>query len=109
MRYLYHWTPRINVRSIMREGLDPVYSTGRQRRVWLAGYRRAQWACSHAAARHRVSPDEMVLLRVDVTRLKLTRTCWSDVRTSASVIDPARITQMVAMYVPAARAKGRTK
>jgi hypothetical protein len=90
--YMYHWTHRSNLASILATGLDPQYARGRLRAVWLCEESRVLWAAAHVAAGHQCEMDSLVLLRVRVDRLTLTRTCWPLVRTTAAVIRPRHIT-----------------
>lgn len=90
--YLYHWTHRDNLASIARGGLDPAFARGSLRAVWMADGTRILWAAAHVAARHQVEPDALVLLRVRVDGLDLTRTSWPNVRVSKQRVAPSRIT-----------------
>lgn len=91
-RYLYHWTTAIAIPSIAESGLDPSYAQGKRKVVWMASEARAMWACSHAAMHQRVSPDQMVCLRVRVSGLTLSRTAWGGVEVSGRIISPSRLT-----------------
>lgn len=90
-RYRYHWTHRSNLRSIARRGLDPAYADSRRAVVWTADERHILWAAAHVAHSHEQPIDELVLLRVRVDGLTMTRTPWRHVRTVATVIPPSRI------------------
>ena len=63
--YVYHWTHRTNLTSILTTGLDPAYSEGRAHLAWVCGPRRIGWALQHIAMRHGWEPDEMVLLKIN--------------------------------------------
>jgi len=90
-RYMYHWTPAVNLASIAQTGLDPAYATGKRATVWMADETRALWAVAHAAMHQRCGPDEMVCVRVRVDGLRLTRTGWTGVMTSDKLIAPSRL------------------
>lgn len=89
--YLYHWTHRANLPSILATGIDPSYARGRLAAVWVCEPTRILWAASHVARGHECEMDSLVLLRVRVDALDLKRTCWPLVRTSAATISPRRI------------------
>lgn len=93
-RYMYHWTPRVNLRSIMRTGLDPAYATGKRRVVWMGAGKRLMWACAHAALHQRCGLDDMTCIRIRVDGLRLGGTAWRGVKTSATIIPPSRLTVM---------------
>ena len=73
LRSLYHWTHRDNVPSIMREGLRPDLATGSMKAVWMvpALYRShaAFWCC----ARHGWHVSDLVLLKIDVSKIRPTK------------------------------------
>ena len=89
--YVYHWTHRSNLPSIMREGIDPAYSEGRAHLSWVCGPRRIGWALAHIAQRHGWEPDDMVLLKVDGDLPSLRPTFMAYVYNSREVIPPASI------------------
>jgi len=89
--YMYHWTHRSNLASILATGLDPQYARGRLRAVWLCEASRVLWAAAHVSVGHQCEMDSLVLLRVRVDALTLKRTCWPLVQTSAAVVPPRRI------------------
>lgn len=92
--YVYHWTHRENLASIMREGIDPAYSEGRSHQAWVCGPRRIGWALAHIAQRHGWGADDMVLLKVsgDLPHLKNTFLQW--VYTTREVIRPVDILEV---------------
>ena len=92
--YVYHWTHRGNLESIMREGIDPAYSEGRAHLAWACGPRKIGWAMAHIALRHGWAPDELVLLKIngDIPALKASSTMW--VFNTREVIRPVDILEV---------------
>ena len=70
---LAHATPLARLASIYRFGLNPAYSRGALPVVWLHSPGRSPWAAGHVAARHRVAPGSVCVLRVLVPRAWLRR------------------------------------
>ncbi len=68
-----HATPRKNLRSIFRTGLQPGLARGRIKGVWLHAPGRTGWAIPHVAQRHHVPQDQIVVLEVRVPRSQLRR------------------------------------
>lgn len=89
--YRYHWTHRSNLRSIARDGLRTDLAESKRRVVWMCESGRVLWAASHVAHSHQHGADDLVLLRVRVDGLELTRTSWPMVQTCAVNIRPSRI------------------
>lgn len=90
-QYLYHWTPAICLPSVGEHGLDPAYAMGRRKVIWMADESSVMWAASHAAMHQCCSPDALVLVRIRVDGLRLTRTAWPGVMNCATVIRPSRL------------------
>lgn len=63
-RVLYHVTPNHNIGSIYESGLNPLYSTGMIKAVWMVTKRNILWAIAHCSARHSVSADDLVVFTV---------------------------------------------
>jgi RNA:NAD 2'-phosphotransferase (TPT1/KptA family) len=89
--YVYHWTHRGNLESIMATGLDPAYSEGRLPRVWVCGHHRIAWAMTHVATRHGWDPDDLVCLRIDASCVERKPTHLHYVYTCRDVIPPSAI------------------
>ena len=70
---LYHATPKANLQSIKANGLDPNHSRGKEKVIWLHTASRREWAILHTARKKRVGFDEIVIIAVDVPRMKLKR------------------------------------
>ena len=63
---LYHVTPSENVQSILQNGIDPAYATGKMKASWYVSRHRIEWAIIHAANLHHCTPDEMHVCAVHV-------------------------------------------
>ncbi len=70
---LYHWTPRSNLKSILRRGLLKSFSRGKSQRVWGCLPCMTLWARYHVAKRHDTHPDKLVLLTFVVEDSRLCR------------------------------------
>ena len=70
---LRHATPRRNLRSIFRTGLQPALARGKLKAVWLHATAKGRWAVRHVSHRHRVTAEAVVVLEVRVPRSQLRR------------------------------------
>ena len=70
---LRHATPRRNLRSIFRTGLQPGLALGKLKAVWLHATTKGCWAVRHVAHRHHVPVEDVVVLEVRVPRSQLRR------------------------------------
>jgi hypothetical protein len=70
---LAHATPIARLASIYRWGLNPAFSQGALKCVWLHTPGRSPWAAVHVARRHNVAASAVVVLRVLVARRWLRR------------------------------------
>ena len=88
---LYHATPKRNLDSIRKHGLDPKRAAGKVKGVWLHTESRKPWAILHTIKRHRLqSFDDVVILKCKIPRSKLTRRgrgLW----TTESIIDDVKV------------------
>ena len=85
---LYHATPKANLESLREHGnLNPEFSQGKEKVVWLHTASKRHWAILHIQRRHKLPLSEVLVLRVDVPRSKLKRR-WRGLWTTAE-----RITQ----------------
>lgn len=84
--YLYHWTHKDNLPSIYGFGLDPARATGERLLVWACEESRIGWALCHIANRHGWHPDDMVLIRLQFSRVNWKRTSWPEVWVNDTVI-----------------------
>ena len=85
-KYVYHWTHRHNVASILARGLLPSYAHTCREEVWVCGVSRIAWALAHIAQRHGWSPDDMVCVRIRADRVNWTRTAFRGVWITRDVI-----------------------
>ena len=91
-----HCTPRVNVKSILRGGIDPAYSRTQWSVCWFCAPCRRAWAIAHVADRHGVSPAEVAVLRVAIPR------AWLTHRGRASWTCPRVVRDIVAVSLPCA-------
>jgi len=70
---LYHATRKSNLESIRAAGLDPNRSTGKQAVVWLHTASRREWAILHTCTRHKCEVSDVIVIEVEIPRLKLRR------------------------------------
>src|SRR5437870_5382394 len=70
---LLHITPRTNLPSIFRTGLNPAFARGRLRAVWLCSSSLTEWAIAHVAQRHSVPEGEVAVLHLRIPRSALRR------------------------------------
>lgn len=85
---LYHTTPIANAGSITATGIDPAFSTGARKEVWLHCWSKLPWAIAHVAAKYQAS--RVNVYAVDVPRRELTRRkrgLW----TCARVVPPSSL------------------
>ena len=70
MTNVFHVTTRANEDSILKSGIDPVYSKGKAQLSWFVSYERLPWALAHCSARHHTPVDNLVVFPVPFTRLR---------------------------------------
>lgn len=71
---LYHATPRRNLDSIRENGINPEFSQGKRKAVYLHTASRSAWAILHTLQRHRLQFfDDVSILQVNIPRGRLTR------------------------------------
>ena len=70
---LYHATLKSNLTSITENGIDPEYSRGAEKVVWLHTRSRTEWAILHLLKRYKCSMDDIIIITVNVPRSKLRR------------------------------------
>ena len=70
---LYHATLKSNLDSIRRHGLNPEYSRGKEKVVWLHTQSRRAWAIVHIHARQNVNLADIIIIEVNVPYTKLRR------------------------------------
>lgn len=86
-----HATPRRNLRSIFRSGLNPALARGRKKAVWLHTASQTCWAILHVARRHHTPAEEIVVLTIRVRRDAVRRTNRKGIWTCSQVIPPEAI------------------
>ena len=91
LNVIYHWTHRDNVESILRIGVDPSMATGELYAVWGCRLAKLCWAREHVCSRHGWSPEDVVLLRLDVRRYRCYRTAWPQVFYTPQHISPDNV------------------
>lgn len=69
----YHFTPRTNLRSILRHGLRVGRSQGKIKAVWLCTLSQLSKLREHIADHHGVGVNDLVCLRVRPRLTKLVR------------------------------------
>ena len=82
---LYHATLKSNVESITEKGIDPSFSKGAEKVIWLHTAGRREWAILHATQRHKCEVSEVVIITVNVPRSKLRRR-WRGLWTTAETL-----------------------
>jgi len=86
-----HATPRRNLPSIFRSGLNPTLARGKKKAVWLHTSTQTCWAILHVARRHHTPADEIVVLTLRVRRATVRRTNRKGIWTCEQVIPPEAI------------------
>ena len=82
---LYHATPKTNLESLQNEGLDPNRSQGKEVLVWLHTASRRDWAILHTINRHNCEVSDVIVIEVEIPRLKLRRR-WRGIWTTPETI-----------------------
>lgn len=82
---LYHTTLKTNLDSIRDKGLDPAFSQGAEKVVWLHTKSRSEWAILHVLKRHKCTIDDIIVIEVNVSRSKLRRR-WRGLWTTSETI-----------------------
>ncbi len=87
---LRHTTPRQNLSSISRTGLDTAYHQCPLPEIWLHSKSKSAWAILHTAKRHKVPAEDIAIITVRVPRRWLCRK-WRGIWTVPHSIPPERI------------------
>ncbi|HBI46893.1 MAG TPA: hypothetical protein DDY78_29175 [Planctomycetales bacterium] len=88
---LLHVTPRRNLSSIYKLGVNPDFAKCPRAECWFCSPSLRAWAIAHVAERHSVDPRDVVVIRVKVSPTQLTHrgkglwTCSRVVREIVSV------------------------
>jgi len=72
--FLYHVTPKYNRQSIMTKGVDPNYSQGRRRLIWVCEWERLTWALAHISAHQSCAVDVLLVCIVGLDLREVKRT-----------------------------------
>jgi len=75
-RRMYHVTHWRCITSIIETGLDPAYSNGKLRAVWLADSKRLHWAIGHVAVNNHDDINDLWVCAVHVDPRDLKRWRW---------------------------------
>lgn len=72
---LYHATARRNLPNIMKQGISPQFSQGKEPRVWFHTKSLRDWALKHTSRKHNVPIDDkhMVVLKATLPRRDMRR------------------------------------
>lgn len=95
MTNLFHVSPKANEQSILKSGVDPIFSKGKAQLSWFVSYERLPWALAHCSARHNLPVSELVIFTVPSLRLrKMRRTRYDGIyatpcRTRVDISAPA--------------------
>lgn len=90
-----HATQRSNLSSIMRDGLLPSLSQGKQKVCWLHTASKSVWGVLHTIKRHGGTMEEVVVIELDVPRAWLTRSSVKGLWKCDRVIPASRITGVI--------------
>lgn len=82
---LYHATLKTNLNSIREFGLNPEFSQGAEKVIWMHTACRREWAILHVQKRHKCSLDDVVVIEVSIPRSKLRRR-WRGLWTTSETI-----------------------
>ena len=82
---LYHATLKSNLESIHEKGINPSFSRGAVKVIWLHTRSKTEWAKLHAAKRYSVPVAEIVIIAVEIPRSRLTRR-WRGIWTTTETL-----------------------
>ena len=82
---LYHTTLKANLDSIRQHGLNPEFSKGKIKGIWLCTASKRLWSILHVQKRHNAPLDDIAVIAVKVRRSRLTRR-WRCLWTTDSII-----------------------
>lgn len=84
---LFHATPKANLDSIRENGINPAFSQGKRKAVYLHTASKRAWAILHTASRHQIPAEEVAILQVKIPRSRVTRRWRSIWTTDTSITD----------------------
>lgn len=71
---LFHVTPRINLESIYKHGIDPEFALNPSFQVcWFVSASQRMWAIRHVADKFHLKPSQLVCIRVILDRRSVVR------------------------------------
>jgi hypothetical protein len=76
---VYHVTEARNLRDIRNHGVLPEFATGKLKASWWISAGRVVWAIAHVCNRHRVTPDQVIILPAQIDICLLKATCYDGV------------------------------
>ena len=88
---LYHATPKANLDSIRKHGINPDYSQGKEKVIWYHTKSRRHWSILHVSKRHRIPLDDIAIITVQIPRGRLQRRRFG-LWTTTETITPIMIT-----------------
>jgi len=75
----YHATLKSNIQAIYERGIDPRFTTGKERKAWYVTQDGLLWAIGHTALRHNVPLSEISIIPVHVSPGLLANTRWENI------------------------------
>ena len=61
---LYHATLKSNLDSIRELGLNPQFSQGAEKVIWMHTASRREWAILHVQKRHKCTLDDVIVIEI---------------------------------------------
>lgn len=77
--HLYHVTPTKNVLSILTRGLDPEFSRGKRKTVWVCEYPKLHWALAHVSYKHETAVSDLTVFMFSKDINDVIKTAWRGV------------------------------
>jgi len=84
--HLYHITPTTNNVSILTRGLDPAFSRGKRKTVWLCDWTRIHWALAHVSFKHETPVNELSAFMITLERSEVINTAWRGIYNYSGII-----------------------
>lgn len=76
---LYHVSPHFNVQSILKQGVSPSFSRGKQRVSWWCTEENLMWALAHISSRYAISTNMLAVFVGSIDEERLVKTRWKGV------------------------------
>ena len=64
----YHATPTRNLKSILKNGLDPNKAKSKFKNTWMCVESNIEWAILHTVGKHKAAVNDITILELDVPR-----------------------------------------